>query len=244
MVFQPPAGATRQVGGIDFSQAVDFAIDAKMRFDTYDQSGTADPNKCKALQKFPNNQAVFWSSKMAICTDGPAAGPGHRTGSQLDPNPGVGQNETAFKPFTAPATGLPSETVPYIVLPKLTADLHDPRAFDPLVALGDVAIVVFKEKIAAAICGDLGPNRKIGEASIRVHEILQSLSADNPCPDPCPQRDSSGFAKLARNSSVDEDVLFFVFPNSAFKDKELSYENIETMVAERAFRLFNALRSS
>jgi hypothetical protein len=110
--------------------------------------------------------------------------------------------------------------------------------FDPQVAIGDVAIVIFKDMITAAICGDLGPVKKIGEASIRTHESLQPA-----CPDPC-RRDQNGFCSKARNSSVGEDVLYFVFPDSAFADNELTLSNITTKVKERAFALYNQLRGA
>ena len=242
MAFQPPTESLRQLAGINFALGVPFAVDAKSRFDAFDQTGTKDPNKCKALLKFPNNQAVFWSSKMAIDADGPPAGPGRCSGKQLDPQ--NGQDATSLMPIGGQQNGLPSETVPYIVLPLYSADIHDNRPFDPLVAAGDVAVVIFKDKIAAAICGDLGPWNKIGEASIRVHEILQSLSQANPCPDPCTSRDKNGYGETARDSSVDEDVLFFVFPGSKFADGELTYQNIETKVSEKAFHLYNVLRGA
>jgi hypothetical protein len=110
--------------------------------------------------------------------------------------------------------------------------------FDPTVSIGDVAIVIFKDMITAAICGDLGPVKKIGEASIRVHEALQPA-----CPDPC-RRDGNGFCSKVRNSSVEQDVLYFVFPNSAFANGELTLDNITTKVKERAFALYNGLRGA
>jgi Fungal chitosanase of glycosyl hydrolase group 75 len=244
MPFQPPVESRRQLAGINFALAIPFASTAKQRFDSYDTTGTQDPNKCKALLKFPGDRAVFWSSKMAIDADGPSAGPGHRSGSILDPDASNGQDATSLQPIGGQADGLPSETIPYIVLPKMVPDRNDPRTFDPLVAIGDMAVVIFKEKVAPAICGDLGPYQKIGEASIRVHEMLQSLSQINPCRDPCTQRDTYGYAQKVRNSSVDEDVLFFVFPNSKFADGELTYQNIETKVAEKSFRLYNILRGA
>src|SRR5262249_38802753 len=99
MAFKPPAASRRQVAGIPFDTAVDFAPDAKKRFDQFDRKGNnRDPSKCKALLAFPGNgseiRAVFWSSKMGIDTDGPAAGRGRKTGAQLDPS---GQNVTSFR---------------------------------------------------------------------------------------------------------------------------------------------------
>jgi hypothetical protein len=233
MPFQPPPASSRQLTGVPFATAVDFAPDAKARYDAFDRRpGNRDPSKCKALLAFPGTggttRAVFWSSKMAIDTDGPAAGPGRKTGKQLD---ATGQNTTSFR--FSNGKSLPAEIVPYIVVPQNKAK-NGP--FDPAVAMGDVAIVIFKDMITAAICGDFGPVAKIGEASIRVHESLQPA-----CPDPC-TRDSNGFCRKARNSSVGEDVLYFVFPGSAFADGELTLDNITTKVKARAFALYNALR--
>jgi hypothetical protein len=238
MAFKPPAASKRQLAGIPFDSAVDFALEAKKRFDAADRRpGNRDPSKCKALLRFPDNGsggAVFWSSKMAIDTDGPSAGRGRKSGKALDPQ--SGQNDTTL--HFANGKGLPAEAVPYIVLPQLERGSN--KTFDPAVAIGDVAVVLFKDKIAAAICGDLGPFDKIGEASIRVHETLQQQG----CPDPCKTRDAKGFCVRARDSSVEQDVLFFVFPNSAFDRSELVFETINTKIKERAFAFYNKLRGA
>jgi Fungal chitosanase of glycosyl hydrolase group 75 len=236
MAFRPPAASKRQLAGVPFDAAQDFAATALREFTRKDRErNNRDPSKCKALLSFPADgqrpAAVFWSSKMAIDTDGPSAGPGRLKGAALDPS---GQNDTTL--HLANGKGLPAEIVPYIVLPQL--EPHSPKTFDPLVAIGDVAVVVFKDKTAAAICGDLGPFNKIGEASIRVHEALQQQG----CPDPCSRRNDRGFCLRARNSSVEQDVLFFVFPNSAFDRSELDLDTINTKIKERAFGLYNKLR--
>jgi Fungal chitosanase of glycosyl hydrolase group 75 len=239
MAFNPPPASIRQLDGVPFDIAVDFAVEAKRRFDSADnRPGNRDPSKCKALLRLPGGTsfrgAAFWSAKMAIDADGPAGGPGRRNGEQLDP--GAGQRDTTL--HFANGGGLPAEIVPYIVLPQ--AAPHSPRTFDPAVAIGDVAVVIFKDKITAAVCADLGPFNKIGEASIRVHEALQQSG----CPDPCSQRDARGFCLRTRNSSVEQDVLYFVFPGSAFPQEELTLETINTKVKERAFTLYNKLRGA
>jgi hypothetical protein len=235
MPFRPPPASRRQLKGVPFDTAVNFAAEAKRRYDEFDRRpNNRDPSKCKALLAFPGNganiRAVFWSAKMAIDADGPAAGPGHKKGKELDP---TGQNATSFR--FSNGKSLPAEAVSYIVLPQ--NETQD-GSFDPAVRIGDVAIVIFKDMITAAICGDLGPVKKIGEASIRTHEALQPA-----CPDPC-RRDQNGFCSKVRNSSVEEDVLYFVFPGSAFADGELTLDNITTMVKERAFTLYNQLRGA
>src|ERR1700730_17846264 len=72
------------------------------------------------------------------------------------------------------------------------------------------------------------------------HEALQQQG----CPDPCSKRDAKGFCQRARNSSVEQDVLYFVFPNSAFTQDELALETINTKLQERAFGLYNKLRGA
>lgn len=247
MSFAPPPGSARQLAGIPFSEAVDTAAAAKQRYDAFDGTpdGHSDPSLCKAILQFPApTGAVFWSSKMAIDADGPAAGPGRLPGSRLDPGNGSEQDFTTFA-FTDASgksipgnPGLSSELVPYVVLPKKAA--NSSRPFHPDLAIGDVAVVIFKDRITSAICGDLGPHRRIGEASIRVHEALRQPGV----PDPCSKRDANGWCLRTLNASVEEDVLTFVFPGSGFAPGELTPQNINTKVAERAYRLFNQLRGS
>src|SRR5439155_18857068 len=144
--------------GVPFADAINVAQENKEMFDDFDRTRARnDPSKCKAILKFPDG-TIFWSSKMAIDADGPAAGPGRLSGSQLDLD--SGQDDTSFH-FDDTGDALPSETIPYIVLP-----LGSFRKNTGL-AIGDVAPVIFKDKITAARCGDLGPADKIGEGSIR-----------------------------------------------------------------------------
>ena len=229
MTFKPPIKSKSLLEGIPFDQAEDTEPAAKKRFDDFDKTGTKDPNKCKALLQFPNG-TVFWSSKMAVDADGPAAGPGRKTGKQLDPS--SGQNDTSFQ-LPEGGGGLPSETIPYIAIPHAPGDSSKP--FHPDIVIGDVAIVIFQDEIVAAICGDIGPQNKVGEGSIHVHEELMPRA-----PDPC-KRNAKGFCDIIRDVSIDEDVLFFVFPHSSF-GKELTAENIELKIKERAFTRFNELK--
>ena len=115
MAFKPPPASAGQCNGIPFEDGENVAVENKAAFDAFDKTpkGKNDPSKCKALLAFPGNAAIFWSSKMAICADGPAAGPGRRSGSELDPGPGQDDTKLHF----SNGKGLPSETIPYIVLP-------------------------------------------------------------------------------------------------------------------------------
>jgi len=226
--FEPPDLSAGQCEGVPFDSASDTATDNKAAFDAFDETpaGKRDPNRCKALLAFEDG-SIFWSSKMAIDADGPAAGPDRLSGSELDPD--SGQDDTTLH-FPGTQDGLPSETMPYIVLPGGSFRKNTG------LAMGDVAVIIFRDKLTAAICGDIGPTKKIGEGSIRLHEALHP-----PAPDPCSLRQPDGSCKRVLNASIEEDVLFFVFPDSAFGE-ELTPTTLEAMVKERAYSLFNKLR--
>jgi hypothetical protein len=228
--FKPPPASAAQCNGIPFVDAVNVAQENKKMFDDFDRTPAAqnDPSKCKVILRFPD-ATIFWSSKMAIDADGPAAGPNRLSGSKLDID--SGQDDT-FLRFPGSGKGLPSEIIPYIVLPGGSFCKNTGLAF------GDIATVIFKDKATAAICGDKGPIRKIGEGSIRLHEALHP-----PAPDPCSLRNPDGSCKRILNASIEEDVLFFVYPGSAFDD-DFTLQNLEAKVKERAFALFNKLRGA
>jgi len=166
---------------------------------------------------------------MAIDADGPAAGPGRLSGSQLDPSNGEGQDKTAYH-FPEGGPFLASEVVPYVVLPG--GAFREQTAL----ALGDVVMVIFGDKAAGAIAGDIGPAKKIGEGSIRLHELLHP-----PAPDPCARRDANGFCQRIRGASIGEDVLFFAFPGSAVASG-IDQSNAESLAGARAAELFAALK--
>ena len=229
MSFEPPSASSAVLQGLDFRPAIPVASDCKAVFDVADaQPHNRDPSRCKALLRFPDG-TVFWSSKMAIDADGPAAGPGRLSGTELDP--ADGQDETTYR-FPNGGPSMSSEVVTYLVVP-----LGEFRGATGL-NLGDIAMVVFGDKKAGAIVGDLGPRNKIGEGSIRLHELLHP-----PAHDPCIRHDADDFCQRIRDASVEEDVLFFVFPGSALADG-IDQSNAENRIAAEADRLFSALRAA
>ena len=84
--FTPTEISAPVCENVPFESASDTATDNKADFDAFDQTseGMNDPSRCKALLAFPDG-TICWSSKMAIDGDGPAAGPGRLSGSQLSP---------------------------------------------------------------------------------------------------------------------------------------------------------------
>jgi peptidoglycan hydrolase-like protein with peptidoglycan-binding domain len=194
--YAPAAASARLFRGLDFSTAdEEFGREfveayAAADRDTY----TGDPSSCKALLRFADG-TVYFDAKMAICADGsPRA-------KQID-RP-YGQTVTRF---SFPNTNLPfnAEHVPYIVLPKPSKDgsLDFARAFG--ISSYDLAAVVYRDKYTPAFFAEIGPTFRLGEASIAVHENLPV-----PFPWTSPRRDR------VLNASVESDVIYCVFPNSA-----------------------------
>ena len=145
MAFTAPSASKSMLDRVDFGAANSVAQDRKAAFDTDDaRPGNRDPSRCKALLRFENG-TIFWSSKMAIDADGPAAGPGRLSGSQLDPSNREGQDTTNYR-FPEGGPMLAAEVVPYVVLPGGTFRDQTGLAF------GDVVMVIFGNKMAGASC--------------------------------------------------------------------------------------------
>lgn len=205
-------GACRAVPQLVTSFAVDDA--------TRNQS---DPSKCKWLLNFAGG-AIGWSAKLAVDADGPAKhGEGHQRGSQLDPEDG--QDATSLR--MADGSPLSSEAIPFYVLPG--------GLFGQLTGLelGDLGVVIYKEVIAAAILGDVGPPHKIGEGSIALHQDLRPAAAD-----PC-HRDDSGRCLRIHDVSIPEDVIALFFRQS--KILISNEESAREQIRNQAFALFKVI---
>ena len=104
-------------------------------------------------------------------------------------------------------------TDPFIVVPGTFT-----RGADP-VKVGDYALVVFGDAIYPAIVGDVGPNDKVGEASLRIAKELNALAT-------------------AYNRPVDDlKVSYIIFPGTAEKpfgppDLDKINARCETLVKE------------
>ena len=104
-------------------------------------------------------------------------------------------------------------TDPFIVVPGTFT--HGPEA----VKVGDYALVVFGDAIYPAIVGDVGPNDKVGEASLRIGKELNALAT-------------------AYNRPVDDlKVSYIIFPGTAEKpfgppDLNKIQARCETLVKE------------
>src|SRR5690349_21639920 len=140
------------------------------------------------------------------------------------------QADTSFR-YPLTEKSLDADKVPYIVVPG--SEFEKPLG----IQLGDIAAVVYQDKVAFAIVGDHGPKCKIGEGSIQLHEMLGQKG--------CKRRDESGVCKAAANKSIERDVLYFIFPGSRAKIIDgLTSENINARLNVEGQKLWDTLRET
>jgi subtilisin family serine protease len=192
--YTPPAASLGLLTGVPFDRAVRVGTKFTDAFLAWDQSprGRADPSRCKGLYRLPGN-VLFWESKMAIDADGSP------TPSVLRSSSGSDQNTSLL--FAQRPHPVNSEVVPYFVLPR--GDFVRELGIE----LGSLGVVIFGDQITGAIFADAGPESKIGEASIRVHELVRGPAA--------PWKGDPA-NKIIRDVSVEKGVLYVVFPNARF----------------------------
>jgi hypothetical protein len=214
--YRPPANSRKLLSGIKFDRAKRTGQNYTTRFSRWDMhvGPTHDPSVCKGLYDIPNGAGkpiLFWESKMAVDTDGAGKIPGddqyHQDSTSL-----------TFK-GGAPVDAL---TVPYFVVPSRDMVAKTQRKFpagpwegsgddfqtDMKVRTGHLGVVVFEGKATGALVADTGPAMKIGEASIRVHELVRG--PNHPWSGPVPRK------KLNANDGLDDKVLYFTFRDVLF----------------------------
>jgi hypothetical protein len=231
--YSPPAASASVIAPISFDSATPLDPVLHQRFQTCDDHDLCDgePPKYKCSNDPSRNSVflklkdgtIFFNAKMAVDADG---------AEFTKTNPGkTDQRDTSLR---YPLTGKPSldsDKVPYIVLPssgiKSTIGIEK----------GDLAAVVYRDKVAFAIVGDYGPPCKIGEGSIQLHDLLGHKG--------CRKRDQNGVCQAAANDSIERDVLYFVFPGSKAKVIDgLTPEKINQRVETQGKNLWDALRSA
>jgi hypothetical protein len=229
--FQVPSKSAALVDGIDFDTAESVGTNFVAKFAIADRGGDptkgikdsqTDPSQCDRILRFPDG-TIFFSAKMAIDSDGsPRATTIDQSG-----RPGTSLLLRDGQPVNA-------ETMPYVVLPQLDRFTKEDFIADLGLKIGDFAVVIFKDQITGAFVADEGPFFKMGEASIRIHERLQPAT-------PSPWQTAA--KKKIRDSSVEQDVLYFVFPRTASTD-ELDPVNAEQEITDRAVALFERFKST
>jgi hypothetical protein len=228
--YNPPKLSQGLVKDIPFNRAVRVGQKYTDRFAKWDKleskKKSGDPNLCRGLYQLPTG-VLFWESKMAIDADGAT------TKSVLDSSSGSNKKTSyLFKD----GTGVNAEVVPYFVVPTYDSPTRVKRGApfegskdnfveDFELKHGNLGVVVFADKVAGAIFADEGPAMKIGEASIRVHELIR-----NP---PAPWKGDPA-NKVLLDASEEKGVLYFVFSDAAF--------DIDTFGPARQDEMADAIR--
>lgn len=197
--YVPPAASQARLGSIPLDRA------------------TPVPNHlagAKAVLKLPDGQ-LYIDADMDIDADGsPRA-------RRIDPCCGQLQTSLTYAGIKGQARFVNSEEVPYMVLP---GGFFAQFGIKP----GDVAAVIFKDKVVYALFADVGPRTKAGEGSIKLAQML----GHNPF---ITRR--NGTRVIGR--SIPRDVLYIVFPGSG--NSGITPQNVVEKTRERAKELFTAL---
>jgi hypothetical protein len=134
---------------------------------------------------------LFFDAKMGLDADG---SPYSERRSKTD------QPHTSLR-YPLSGASINSDRVPFVVIPK--GDFAEELG----VTLGDVAAVVHDGVLSYAVVADEGPTCKLGEGSIQLHQQLGHKV--------CRARDPNGNCTTLVDTSIDKNVLYFVFPGTA-----------------------------
>ena len=160
----------------------------------------------KAIFRLPDGE-LYYDSLLDLDSDG----------SRFATQDHTGQSQTSLRhPDGSPVD---ADAVPFFVLPGGGFE----REFG--IKLGDVAAVVFKDKVAFAVFADRGPRTKLGEGSIALHRALGHETIRN--------------GKF-HDEAIDRDVLTIVFPGSGDGTPRTPAE-IDAIGRERFVRLGGTL---
>ena len=231
--YSPPVKSASLVAPIRFDIATPLDPKLHKRFqecDTHDTCDigssrfkcSTDPSRNTVFLKLADG-TIFFDAKMAVDADG---------AEYTKTNPGAtDQRDTSLRYPLPHEPSLDSDRVPYIVTPG--SGLEGPLGIQK----GDIAAVVYRDRVAFAIVGDHGPPCKLGEGSIQLHEILGHKG--------CKRRDENRVCQAAAGLSIERDVLYFVFPGSKSRIFDgLTPENINQRLETEGKKLWDSLRSS
>lgn len=183
-----------------------------------------DPSNVEALLKLKDG-GVFWHSKMALDVDGAwAAWNGVPGATDLKETsykwPGVA--DTASR-----AAQIDPDRIPFVVMPtaglaRLTGAasgaLGREFADKTGLRLGDMGVVVYRDRWTPVLIGDGGPFMRLGEGSSRVFEAIGESRCRRWSADGLTCVGMGGGAYPYRNSGLGRNVLFIVYPNSRAHD--------------------------
>jgi hypothetical protein len=241
--YTPPALSADALRGIDFSKAKPVDEDYRQTYEKCDDTPVCeeDKNNLNALLKFPDG-TVFYESKMSLdldgswlsCTDKRGDADQCRTAYMWnDEYPSNEEYRAADDKgvFYKNQAYVDADKIPYMVIPL-------DRQFRALTGLrvGDLAMVVYRDKSVPVFVADIGPGEKgkIGEGSAA---LLRAVGVDR-----CVSRDENNNCTEFRDYSIPRGVMFFVFPHSAIEG--LKKENAAETIKAEATKRFEKLKAS
>lgn len=179
--YTPPEKTLPHLGGI--AGLLEIATPIDKAFNSLDH--------VDALFKLPGGE-LYFESNLDLDTDGEES-----PGIIFEP---THQNQTSLRHPNG--RSLNPNTVPFFVLPGIHSGVGPTKMTmgGVVCALGDIAAVLFQDKIEFAVFGDFGPPGKIGEGSIALHRALGHETI----------RPSGRI----RDVDIERDVVMIVFPGS------------------------------
>ncbi len=221
-IYTPPTKSVAVLKDIQFNQAVLLDEAYRREFELCDQDECKDdPNNVKALLKFPDG-TIFFESKLSLDVDGSFKGCN---------DPGLSDQCTtsyAWANLDGDERFVDSDKFPFIVIPITDEDFRDKTG----VNIGDLGVVVYRDKVVPVFVADGGPSFRLGEGS---SALFKELGEDR-----CSKKDREGHCTNYRNFSIEDKVLFFVFPKSQIKD--LNPSNALEKVKNEALKRFQKLK--
>jgi len=217
--------------GIPFSSGVSAGDQLQKRFTECDSKDMCDGKPLKhGCSKDQNRNTVilrlrggtiFFDGKMGVDADGSPL-------SKKAPG-ATDQPETSFRYPSSGRASVDSDKVPYIVVPG--------GGFAKAlgIELGDIAAVVYRDRVVFSLVADYGPVCKLGEGSIELHEQLGQKV--------CVARDLAKECTRLRDVGIERDVLYFVFAGSKSRIIDgLSAANVNERLSVEGAKLMNGLK--
>jgi Fungal chitosanase of glycosyl hydrolase group 75 len=223
-VYTLPSESVSTLKGIQFDKAVPVDESYRQEFELCDRDRcSGDPNNVKALLKFPDG-TVFFESKLSLDIDG--------SWKACNDGGPTGQCPTSYT--WADSSNVDSDQFPFIVIPTTDNDGKPNYDFSKKtdVNIGDLGVVVFRNKVVPVFIADGGPSFRLGEGSFA---LFKELGEDR-----CTSR-NDGHCTKYQDFSIAEEVLFFVFPRSEVSG--LNPTNALATVKNEALKRFQKLKT-
>lgn len=212
--YTPPPSSASVLEGIKFTSASPLNEAYRAEFDRCDRENifkgrtmvgfrkcSNDPNRVKALLKFPD-RTIFFESKLSLDIDG---------SRKACSSPGLADLCTTWFTWAnlpEPQRYVDSDIYPFVVIPIAGSNASNNLEFRTRTGIkkGDLGVVVFKDKIVPVFVADGGPYNKLGEGS---EALFKALGEDR-----CKLMSHDGHCEQYRDFSIPSGVLVFLFPDS------------------------------